>query len=388
MNIQGRRILIAGSAEFDAHEEVLSWVHALVQELVVTLAQKGASFVVPFGKDPKVKHGDVGPSVIFDWTVAEALFGVLTNGATQPTGGSGRLIATIATAKTDVQIPSHRRNTYDELRKMGAVSMEFLDPGWASGAIRRSRQAQLADVLIAISGGEGVEHLAQEFARRGKHVIPLDINLGSSGSDGSGGSAKLFGEALKRPDLFFRVKSPNSGAELLDRTRTSNGTAVHTQTALAIINLIEQLTAPRVFYVRLLNKDHSDYPQVEQFFREIVDPVVKELGLELHQMGMGVNEFAWMNDAIFQSLHHSEVVLVDLTGVRPNCFMELGYALGNTQRVIVTARKGTELPFDPSCLETYMWDPSTPIDQRQRELKDHWARNINMPPLVREGGLR
>lgn len=204
MNIQGRRILIAGSAEFDAQEEVLCWVHALVQELVINLAQKGASFVVPFGKDPKVKHGEVGPSVIFDWTVAEALFGVLTNGTAKPTGGSGRLIATIATAKTDIQIPPHRRNTYDELRKMDAVSMEFLDPGWASGAIRRSRQAQLADVLVAISGGEGVEHLAQEFARRGKHVIPLDINLGSSGSDGSGGSAKLWRGTQESGSLFPR----------------------------------------------------------------------------------------------------------------------------------------------------------------------------------------
>lgn len=388
MNILGRRILIAGSADFDGSEELLRWAHALVQELVSKLAEKGASFVVSFGKDPKLAHSDDPPSIIFDWTVAETLFGGLAHGATQATGPSGQLIATVATAKTDTQVPSHRRSTYDGLRKMGAVSMEFLDPGWASGALRRSRQAQLADLLIAISGGEGVEHLAQEFARRGKHVIPLDIDLGSSGRDGSGGSARLFGEALRRPDLFFRVTSANSGAELLDRTRTHNGTAAHTQSALAIINLIENLTAPKVFYVRLLNKDHADYVQVEQFFRDIVDPVVKELGLEPLQMGIGVNEFAWMNDAIFQSLHRSEVVLVDLTGVRPNCFMELGYALGNTQRVIVTARKGTAIPFDPSCLETHMWDASVSISQRQTELKEHWARNINMPPLVRVGGLR
>ena len=63
------------------------------------------------------------------------------------------------------------------------------------------------------------------------------------------------------------------------------------------------------------------------------------------EMGADRNEFAFMNVAIFESLHFSSVAIVDVTGERPNCFIELGYALrGN--RVLVSAEEGTNLPFD------------------------------------------
>jgi hypothetical protein len=41
--------------------------------------------------------------------------------------------------------------------------------------------------MIGISGGQGVEQAAIEFSTHGKPVIPLDLNMGSSSNDGSGG---------------------------------------------------------------------------------------------------------------------------------------------------------------------------------------------------------
>jgi len=226
------------------------------------------------------------------------------------------------------------------------------------------------------------------MASYGKQVIPLDIELGASCRDGSGGAPKLFREALKDPTLFFTVRPDESGPELLDRCSVRAGAVPASDVTTAVLRLLEALVSPKVFYVRLLNKDLAEYAPVEQFFRSVVDPIVTELGLEPLQMGIGLNEFAWMNQAIFDSLHHSHVAVVDLTGLRNNCFMELGYALGRPQRVILTAQKGTSLPFDSIALETYLWDPSKPPDELRKELREHWSRNINMPPLVRPRGLR
>src|SRR5207247_6465183 len=116
------------------------------------------------------------------------------------------------------------------------------------------------------------------------------------------------------------------------------------------------LAPPRVFYVRLLNNSVPENLSVETFFRQTVDKLVRELGYEPIQMGIGRNEFAWMNQAIFDSLHHSSVALVDLTALRPNCFMELGYALGNMQRVIITAREDTRISFNAFALEAFQWN--------------------------------
>ena len=90
-----------------------------------------------------------------------------------------------------------------------------------------------------------------------------------------------------------------------------------------------------------------------------------------------------LKNTIFDSLHHSSVALVDLTGLRPNCFMELGYALGNRQRVIVAARDDTKISFDAFALEAFQWkDGEDPTHQLDR-FRTHWERNINMPKLVR-----
>lgn len=382
MDLRGRRVHITGSAQPDSDEGKLNYIHSLVRELVTALASEGATFVVPFGKEPLLKDREDGPSIIFDWTVAVAILDMLKADKAQASGPNGRLIATLGTTKTDAQIPPSRRATYDALRARDAVHSEFMEPGWTAGASRRRRLAQLGDVLIGISGGEGVEHLALEYSSRGKPVIPLDIQVGASQRDGSGGAARLFERALAEPADFFRVLGGQSAGVLLDQTRTRNGETGPVIVVRALLDLLHGLEPPRVFYVRLLNDSLPEYASVENFFRNTVDPLVRELGYEPCQMGIGKNEFAWMNQAIFDSLHHSSVVLVDLTAVRPNCFMELGYALGNRQRVIITSRDDTRLPFDASSLETCLWKESEPASDRIDRLRKHWERNIDMPYVV------
>ena len=383
MNLRGRRIHIVGSADPESDETKLSYVHLLVSELTVALASEGATFVVPFGKEPLLKERTDGPSIIFDWTVAETVHRALKDGLAQPAGPNGKLIATLATNKTDSQIPARLRPIYDDLRANAALRMEFLDPGWTAGAVRRARLAQLGDILIGVSGGQGVEQLAIEYSSKGKPVIPLDIQIGASERDGSGGASRLFDRALSQPSDFFRVAASESPSELLERTRTRNGETPAREVVAAIVNLLHTLTPPRVFYVRLLNDSVPEYASVESFFRNTVDSLVKELGYEPLQIGIGQNEFAWMNQAIFDSLHHSAVVLVDLTALRPNCFMELGYALGNKQRVIVTARNDTRISFDAFALEAFQWNESEDSAKRIDRFRTHWERNINMPTLVR-----
>ena len=383
MNLRGRRIHIVGSADPETDEGQLAYIHSLVSELTIALSTEGANFVIPFGTEPFLKDRTNGASIIFDWTVAESVYRALTDGRAQPSGPNGRLIATLATSTTDTQIPVTRRPLYDELRKKGAVSMEFIEPGWTAGALRRQRLAQLGDILIGISGGEGVEHLAIEYSTKGKPVVPIDIQIGASQRDGSGGAARLFGRALTEPTDFYQVIAGESAADLLDRTRTRNGEAEVSSVVSSIMRLLHALVPPRVFYVRLLNDTLSEYASVESFFRSTVDSLVKELGYAPLQMGLGKNQFAWMNEAIFDSLHHSSVVLVDLTGLRPNCFMELGYGLGNKQKVIITVRDDTQISFDAFALEAFRWKESEDVAQRLERFRIHWERNINMPALVR-----
>ena len=89
-----------------------------------------------------------------------------------------------------------------------------------------------------------------------------------------------------------------------------------------------------------------------------------------------------MNVEIFEALHRAGLVVVDLTGVRPSCTMELGYALARHRRVVISARKGTQLPFDNDKLPTYLWEDRGSRDERIRAYRDWFDRHIDLPPLV------
>ena len=385
MNLKGRRIYVTGSVSPQSDEGQLARVHDIVRELTTSMATQGAIFTAPFGGEPRIEGRTDGPSIIFDWTIITTLYDLLKAGKITPRGPNGRLIATVSINKngeTDPKIPDERKNIYKELRTANAITLEVLPEGWTAGAIRRQSLARLSDIMIGISGGQGAEHSAFEFSVHGKPVIPLDLKMGSSSNDGSGGCGRMFGNALAKPDDFFSVMPTESASDLLDRTRTENGKKDPAEVAESIVNLLRALTPPLVFYVRLMNPTLPESPHVEKFFRNTVDTVVRDLGFEPYQVNIAKTTKAWINQAIFDALHHCAVVVADITAERPNCFVELGYAFGNGQKVILTARRGTHSPFDINPIETFIWDENDDPAEQIKNFRVHWERNIDMPKLV------
>ena len=362
---------------------MLRYAHELVSQLVLALGSEGATFAVGVGKEPLVDPEDMSSSsVIFDWTVLCTLHELLRDGRVNATGPEGKLLSTVATHKTEGQIPEYRRPVWRGLTEAGSVNIEFVEPGWTAGAVRRERQAQKGDLLIALSGGQGVEHLAQLYALGGKPVIPLDLDLGASMADGAGGAARLAERALAHPERFARFSDTDAAAGLLSRMSTRGGESEIPQVVSGIVDVLHALDPPSAFYVRLVNESHPEFMYVERFFRSVVTPVVEGLGYRPIDISRDYNEYAWMNEAIFDSLHHSAVTVVDLTGLRNNCFLEYGYALGRQQRVILTARNGTELPFDTAAIDCHLWEADVD-DARKTGFEAYWSRNIDRPPLVK-----
>jgi len=60
----------------------------------------------------------------------------------------------------------------------------------------------------------------------------------------------------------------------------------------------------------------------------------------------GSDDQRFMNAEIFNVLHRAALVVVDLTAMRTNCLMELGYALGRRRRFVISAQDGANLGFD------------------------------------------
>lgn len=245
MEIRGRRIHIAGSAARDTDHDLLDYAHQVVRELVCTLAREGATFALGAGGEPLADPGDEkSPAIIFDWTALSTLHYLLDDGRVEAQGPEGRLISTVATHKTEDQVPGSRKGIWRGLREADAVRLEYTKTGWTFGGVRREMQARQGDILVALSGGQGVEHLAETYATSGKPVIPLDLNLGSSTNDGSGGAARLATEALAHPERLLKVADSEAASDLLSRTSTRHGDTPVQEVVAAVRRLILALEPP------------------------------------------------------------------------------------------------------------------------------------------------
>jgi hypothetical protein len=380
----GRRIQVAGSANGKTNPTLVGYAHEVVSNLVKGIMSAGGGIVVGIGREPRPEgSAPDAPSMLFDWTALAAGAQCLKHGFPAWPAEAGLPIVAASSEKAVTEIPDDRRPLYEELLASGLLHLESIMPGSRAAAFLRQRQAVFGDALVILGGGTGVEHLADLYLLRRKPVVPLDLALGASREDGTGGAMRLAKEARAEPVRFFRFSRPwaNTEGAALAQIATRNGAAAPSEVASRTVSLLTKIERPGAFYVRLLNPGHPKFTVVESFFRDVVDPVIDEAGLRRVEIGTDGSDYAFINVGIFEHLHFSSVAVVDVTGERPNCFIELGYALrGN--RVLVTAEEGTRLPFDQEMIPCHFWKPGERVADRKKALVEFWKKNINRPPIV------
>jgi len=382
----GRRIQIAGSASSSTNAVLVQYAHEIVRHLVEKILASGGGIVASVGKEPHATGADPSTaSLIFDWTALEAAGECIKNGSIVWPASFDFPIVLVSSEKSESEIPDNRRALYEFLINSGKVRVESIMAGSRAAAFLRQRQAQFGDALVILGGGTGVEHSADLYTARRRPVIPLDLALGASRDDGTGGAFRLAKQSRAEPARYLRFGPADAGTEgaALSSIATRNGAVAAIDIATRGVDILSKIARPEAFYVRLLRRDHHKFGIVESFFRNVVDPVVEQAGMSRIEVGTDKSEHAFMNVAIFEGLHFSSLAIVDVTGERPNCFIELGYALGNPKRVLVTAEEGTNLPFDQQAIPCHFWKASDPTADRRAALMEFWKTNIDRPPIVK-----
>jgi hypothetical protein len=378
LSLAGGRVHVAGSAAEDCGAELLAAAHDYVGRLTTHLIEHGAGLVVGAGAEP---IGAAGLPCTFDWTALEKI-----STAPLPAGGwppsRPRRFVAIASQRGLERIPANRTEAWQRCCARTDFELVTAPPGWRMAGIIRERQLSHGDILVVLGGGAGVEHLAELYWRDGKPVVPVWAQLGAFNDDGSGGSRALYEKALGDPGALFRL-APGAGGDSA-RLQALRLEAESDQSSLAeaTVRMLEDLMPPSAFYVRLLDPSNRDHAAVEWFFSEIVTPAISERGYAPVQMGLGTPESMFMNVEIFRRLHRAGVVLVDLTGMRPNCTMELGYALGRPRRVVISAQEGTKPIFDSDKLPTHFWARSEDVAGCVADYLDWFDRYVEVGPLV------
>lgn len=381
----GRRVNIAGSASTQTNEELIRYGHQLLGQTVRGILRHGGGLVLSAGKEPRASLHPDAPSLVFDWTVLETAAACFTDGSCHWPASAGVPLIVVISEKSEREIPDERRGLWNALLKSGLMKVESIMPGARAAAFLRDVQAQRGDILLTLGGGTGVEHLIGLYQDRRRPVIPLDLPLGASRNDGTGGSESAAQRARNKPENFFTLQTDKQdrAAGWLSLISTRDGTAPLGEVVPELLDLLQALERPYVFYTRLLNTTHEAFPRVEAFFRLVVDPTIEALGFKRIDMGIDPSQHAFMNVGIFADLHYASAVIADFTGLRPNCFIEAGYAFGHGIRVIATAEQGTQIPFDTYSVIHHLWNPNQRDVERKASFLEFWQNNIDRDPLMK-----
>ncbi|ODR94534.1 hypothetical protein AUC70_07805 [Methyloceanibacter stevinii] len=376
--LQGRRIHVSGSIVDDVSMAPTIEVEAareLVTGLVRELIKRGANFVVPVDSEPRRTDDDL--PICFDWLIWQA---IKENLSLRPEGVPGPFVVAVLHHKTEDQIPPEFVELWDEMRSSPHVKIENA-AHWNMASKRMEAQAGFGDILVALGGSEGVLFLANLYHDAGKPVVPLNLELCSELT----GAPRLynFGLSSGQSRRLFQIADDGDSHDWINKIRFPSRQSVPERISV-LVDLLECLDKPKAFAVRLLNPSIDDFEDVQNFFDTVVKPVVEdELGYRLIVVdGHQPYDYPRIDEEIFAKLHRSSIVLADITGARPNCFLELGYALGRGLSTMVMVKEGASLPFDITTFAGLHWKTTGSVEDRRRAFREHWEAIRNRPPLV------
>jgi hypothetical protein len=379
VRLEGRGVQIAGSIDNVAAKSSAILAHDVVQCLSRALLERGAVLVTMVDAEPKLrKAGLRSLASVFYWDVLAMVDEYQRSWVNE----SRRVLARVVCSDESLsRIPRSRRDLWQRLLDTEAVSLHQIEPGWTSSFLMREEQEELADALVALGGRQGVEQLMNLFIAHGKTVLPLDVPLGSGRNDGSGVAARCYPLAVTTPIEFI----PNSTDKTASRLRTLSHGCWKGDTcgyAEKIAQFLEDVVRPQVFYASLLRKSAKEYKPIRRFFREVVDPFVASKHYSVCDMGTSKVRGQFLDVEIVRQLNRSSIAIVDLTGMSPNCLFELGYVLGIGRRYILTARRGTRLPFDADKIPCFFWSLRSGNKQLRKDFEEFWLAHIEKSPMT------
>jgi hypothetical protein len=254
----------------------------------------------------------------------------------------------------------------DPRRRIIAYVMEGQEPRHQIGTVRQSRlhdwelgspglltpePIDQADVVIVVGGRHGT-HRAANWARiAGKPLLPI--------ARFAGAGREVYYQELDHFDARYAQSVARDAYECL-----ADVAAEPEQLARDVVSLAERvLTSTSVFVAMSFAED----PELEDAY-ETFKVVCEGRGYTCSRIDDDSNAPRILPEIVTR-IASSAFSIVDLTHETVNVYYELGYAEALGKPVIVTAKEGTQLPFDVKDIPVVFW-------RNQKQLREGVERRI------------
>jgi nucleoside 2-deoxyribosyltransferase len=229
--------------------------------------------------------------------------------------------------------------------------------------------------LKGTCGEQNFECLKRELRKRYDHVIPV---LSEAYSKNQFLIDEFFAAVSLDESSNGFVLPAMIGEHNIPLPRVLRQRAIDFRLAKSFDEAFQQLTAglsgSRQAFVVMRFGD----PQLDKAYDEAIAPAIVQAGFSPLRIDERKNP-EMIITRVLREIDRSEVVIVDLTGERPNCYMELGYALAKEKELILAIRGDEDLSFDIGARQIIRWHDR---EQLRAELI-LWLSNISERLAIR-----
>jgi len=258
---------------------------------------------------------------------------------------------------SDASVISYRLRSYQQVHEIGRVRLSSL-PDWLMNhaELRVPEQIELADATIFIAGRDGT-FLAKNWAFYARKPILGIPRFGGAGET-------IYDQELTR----LRMISPTIAEDYETLNQVSTDISQHVKEVVA---LAERMVMPRsVFTIMSFKREFRDvYASCKE--------VCKEFGFVAERPDES-GSLERIIPRVEKGIRGSGIVIADVSEGSPNVFYEVGFARALGKDVIMTARKGTELPFDVGDIPAIFWEIQDDLKEGLRKcfanLKSKYGR--------------
>ncbi len=131
-----------------------------------------------------------------------------------------------------------------------------------------------------------------------------------------------------------------------------------------LTSLLQMAFAPQQEQVFVIMKFGDK--RLDSAYEGVVKAVAAEFSLKSLRIDE-VQDSGKITDQVLQNIAVSRVVLADLSGERPNCYYETGFAHALGKDIILTIQKGDQIHFDLASHRFILWETEAELRQSLRE---------------------
>lgn len=316
-------VLVAGG--FDPNDpEALS---APVDEIIEFGAALGAEII---------EHGHnvlTGCQTELDKVVAEA--------------AAGHPSITDTAEKDEFRVVSYSLQGTERVHNAGTI-IQSERQDWDIGGLEATPPELIseADVVILLGGFAGTFQAANWARLTQTPVLPF-YRFG-------GMARQVYKGEMRRFDQVYADSVEKIEYDQVLKSVTNDWP----QLALDTVQLAEKLASTRAVLVCM---SFGDKPEFQDLLAAI-KRVCNKYEYEAERIDES-NATKRVVPEILKQVRQAAFVIVDVTEEKPNVYYELGFADAAAKQVVLTARKGTELPFNIADMPAIFWDSFSEFEE-------------------------